>query len=134
LEKRKLEIEIFEFKENPKLCPINCLSSYLTRTEGFCSDQDGLFLTLSKPHRLSRPNTLAKHLKRVLGAAGVDTNQFSAHSFRSASTSKALAVGVSIEDILARATWSSSSTFCKFYAREITEGKAFSEATLRFAL
>ena len=51
--------------------------------------------------------------------AGVDSNIFSAHSTRGAASSKAAAVGVPIDSILATANWSRSSTFSKYYHRDI---------------
>ena len=51
--------------------------------------------------------------------AGIDTEAFSAHSTRSASTSKARMVGVSLEDIVRAANWSSTSTFSRFYHRPV---------------
>jgi hypothetical protein len=48
---------------------------------------DSLLVTLVRPFRRLRPNTIARHLKIVLGQAGVID---SAQSFRAASTSKVL--------------------------------------------
>jgi hypothetical protein len=73
-------------------------------------------------------HTLAKHLKAVLAEAGIVC---SAHSFRAASTSKALVKGVSIDTILSRATWTNATTFGKFYARTIGKHQTFSDAVLR---
>ena len=42
-----------------------------------------------------------------------------AHSCRAASTSKAMSVGVSLENILNAAQWSKESTFYKFYCKDI---------------
>jgi hypothetical protein len=51
--------------------------------------------------------------------AGINTDIFSAHSTRSASTLKAKAVGVLVADILKAANWSSASMFCRFYHKSI---------------
>ena len=52
--------------------------------------------------------------------AGVDTEVFSAHSTRSASTLWAAAKGVPINDILRAANWSSQTTFEQYYFRPTT--------------
>lgn len=46
---------------------------------------------------------------------------FSAHSYRSASTSAAFAAdGVQLKDILETANWSNAKTFYTFYMRELS--------------
>jgi integrase len=110
---------------------LRALSEYLRVTKDWCPEVDVIFLTLSKPHRAAKPNTLAKNLKLLLRMAGIDDSVFSAHSFRAASTSKALHQGVPIGLILERANWASSSTFCRFYAKEIQKGKQFSSSVLK---
>jgi integrase len=128
--RQDVSIKVFFFQD-PILCPLNCLARYLSLTSSLCkANVDNLFLTLTKPVRPASANTLARHLKWVLQEAGIDINQFKAHSFRSASTSQALSQGIPVAEILSRASWASESTFCKFYAREILEGKAFSDSVL----
>jgi hypothetical protein len=46
--------------------------------------------------------------------SGIDISKFPAHSFRGASTSKALGAGVSLKDILEIANWASAKTSYKF--------------------
>ena len=60
-------------------------------------------------------------------SADIDTNTFSAHSTRGASTSKAKQVGVSALGILKAANWSSTSTFCRFYHGPLNSGLFGSE-------
>lgn len=47
----------------------------------------------------------------------MDTDTFKAHSVRGASTTTALAKGVSLQDILHTADWSAEFTFQRFYYR-----------------
>ena len=54
-----------------------------------------------------------------LEKAGFDLDRFSAHSTRSASTSKAKAKGVSLGTILKPAGWKGSSTFAKFFHKRV---------------
>jgi hypothetical protein len=53
----------------------------------------------------------------------IDISKFSAHSFRGASTSKALGAGVSLKDILETANWASAKTFYKFYLKDVVHVK-----------
>ena len=55
----------------------------------------------------------------VLRSSGVNLDTFSAHSCRSASTSKAAASGVSLERILMVGQWSTLSTFYDYYRKDI---------------
>ena len=57
----------------------------------------------------------------MLQLSGIDTETFSAHSIRGASTSEALRQGISMAD------WSQENTFSKFYHRpqfNVSPGKA----------
>ena len=56
-------------------------------------------------------------LKEVLKLSGFDTKIFTAHSTRSASSSAAADSGVTTNDILKAADWSSEFVFRKFYYR-----------------
>jgi len=57
----------------------------------------------------------------MLSQAGIDTKTFKAHSKRSASVSKASALGVSLSEIIRRGQWTIDSTFRK----EIKEVESF---------
>ena len=73
--------------------------------------------------------TIARWVKSMLAAAGIDITQFKAHSTRAASTSAARRLGVSTADILRSANWSRESTFERFYWREIEH--PFTQAVLK---
>jgi integrase len=120
----QLEISFFS---DPLLCPLQCLTLYMEKTKTL-SESPSLFLTLSSPFRRPRPNTLAKHIKQVLQEANIDAT---AHSCRSASTSKALVKGVSVDQILKRATWANASVFRKFYDKTVLNHQVFSEKVLK---
>ena len=69
--------------------------------------------------------TIVGWLKCALKEAGIDINKYKAHSFRSASTSKALVLGLSVKDILNRGNWHNESTWQKFYQKY--QNKMFSD-------
>ena len=62
-------------------------------------------------------STIARWLKVCLKNAGVDTSKFQAHSVRATATSKACLSGLTVEDTLKAADWSSAGVFQKFYYR-----------------
>ena len=119
--------------EDPEVCPATTLRIYLTKTSdraAIVNSPKPVFLTSRKPFRRARPGTLGHWIKDCLGKAGVDTERFTAHSTRSASSSQARARGVPIAEILKVANWTSDSTFERFYYR--SEGsEAYTRAVLR---
>ena len=65
---------------------------------------------------------------------GIDTDQFTGHSTRMASTSKAHAMGVGLSTILDTAGWNSENNFVKFYKRDIgTKEESYADAVLDLA-
>ena len=55
----------------------------------------------------------------MLGLAGIDTTMFTAGSVRPTAASKAKALAVPINCIMARAGWTQEATFAKFYDKQI---------------
>ena len=63
---------------------------------------------------------------RGTNLSGINTEVFTGHSTRSASTSKAKASGVSSNDIIKRVYWTQTSTFEKFTKKKsFQKGKNF---------
>lgn len=67
-------------------------------------------------------------IKRNIKKAGIDEKVFSAHSYRSASTSAAFAGVVQLKDILENANWSNAKTLYTFYRGELSNN--FSDTIL----
>ncbi|KAK2553629.1 Gag-Pol polyprotein [Acropora cervicornis] len=89
-----------------------------------------LFVSYGKPYKVVSSATLARWLKVVLSLAGIDTSIFKCHSFRGASTSKAVSLGVPLDVILKAADWKNAGTFAKFYQRETSSVGQFAQAVL----
>lgn len=104
----------------PALCPVAALDAYVQATAGHRGGQQRVFLSYRRPHRPVTASTVARWLVTVLGAAGVDTDCFRAHSTRSAATSAAARGGASVNDILEAGDWASARTFRRFYHRELS--------------
>jgi len=62
--------------------------------------------------------------------SGIDTNIFKGHSFRRASTSKAVSVGVPLDVVLKAADWKNVSNFAKLYQRQTCTVGQFAQAVL----
>ena len=103
------------FPANASICPVHTLKASEGSVANMRGNETKLFLATIKPHKAVSSSTLARWLKSLLEAAGVDTSIFSAHSVRGASTSKAVNMGITTVDILKTADWSSESVFEKFY-------------------
>ena len=120
-------------REDPNICPVTTLKKYITVTTPCVANFETpkpVFITSRKPFRRACPATIGHWIKDTLKAAGVDTERFTAHSTRSASTSQASTKGVPIADILKAANWSSSSTFERLYHCS-SDPSAFARAVLQ---
>ena len=58
-------------------------------------------------------------IKEILKETGVDVDIFKDYSRSSSSTSKACLSGISVDDVLSRGSWSSESTWKKFYHKQV---------------
>ena len=71
---------------------------YIDRTKSLRKSQQ--FLVLYSTLNSVTSSTFARWLKTVLSDVGIDTNQFKAHSYRSAASSAAFYRGCSLDLIL----------------------------------
>ena len=114
-------LEFAAFSQDKDLCVVSALDEYLNRTEEWrrVNNETQLLLSYIQPHKQVVPSTISGWLKNVLKASGINVSLFTAHSTRSATTSKASASGLSVIEILERGTWSSKSTWQRFYKKDI---------------
>ena len=85
------------------------IRTYVKRNEEWREPGSGrsqLFLATVKPHRPVATCAVARWLKTLMGDTGIDTSVYKAHSTCAASTSKAKAQGLSVEQITQKANWS----------------------------
>ena len=83
-----------------------------------------LFVAIVRPHHPVSSSTIAQWLRDMLQQAGINVGIFGAHSVRGPS---AAAAGVTTNDILKAADWSSELVFRNFYYRptgDVTYGRA----------
>ena len=110
-----------------RLCPVRALRIYMDRTAPFRKGSQ-LFVawgagTMGKPvTKVRLSQWLVEAIQLAYSAAGVlPPVGLRAHSTRSISASWALYKGVSIQDVCTAASWSSPSTFARFYNLDVTE-------------
>ena len=113
--------ELFHsFEEDVSLCVVAVLNEYLKRSEKWrTSDEWELLLSFVQPHKPVVSSTISGWIKKVLTISGVNVGVFKGHSTHSASTSKAALSEHSVPDILERGCWSNSSTWKKFYNKQV---------------
>ena len=103
------------------ICPVRTLREYISRTEVLRlhdgTYQHKLFVSFVKPHNPVTTATIARWIKTVMHAAGIDTTVFKAHSVRGAATTKAYTSGAPLAQILKMADWSNERTFRRHYLR-----------------
>ena len=99
------------------ICPVTNLHQYIEMTSPLMqwASPDLCSSHPRNPLKCTSCHYIGHWIKDTLKVAGVDTERFTAHSTRGASTSRALARGVPIAEILKVANWSSTSTFERFY-------------------
>ena len=119
--KRDLPITYHAFPHDVALCPVATPDSYITAREKLANAalHDELLLCYRKPHGPATNDTLARWVKTTLQYSGINLDTFTAHSCRSASTSKAAVAGVSLQRILMAGQWSTTSTFYTYYKKDI---------------
>ena len=130
--KSSLMVSLPAFPENEKLCAHSTLLYYVARTASIRQSLNSsqVFVSYGKPYKVVSSATLARWLKVVLSLAGIDTSIFKGHSFRGASTSKAVSLGVPLDVILKAADWKYAGTLAKFYQRETSSVGQFAQAVL----
>ena len=115
------------YPHNALLCPVTAIADLYVRRAQYDTATTKLFIATTKPYGAACKNTVAGWIKKLLSSAGVNTKIYSAHSCRSAASSKALDIGIPLQEILSSCDWSSQRTFHKHYKKEIEEAHECSE-------
>ena len=105
------------YPNNKNLCVVQALQDYIWRRD-LITETDALLVTLRQPHRPASKDSIARWLKDTLKLAGIQN--YSAHSYRSASTSLAFCRTVPLKDIMAQGQWTNLNTWAKYYKKEIS--------------
>lgn len=119
--KHQKELVFEAYPHSKALCVVHYLKQYKKRTEKLRGGEQCLFITSRPPYKGVSRSTLANWTKKGLEKGGIDTKIFTPHSTRAAATSK-MAGRVSLKTIMRTAGWRRSSTFAKYYHKEIVSG------------
>ena len=114
------QVVLHAFDNNKKVCPVFLIKYYIRRTKSL-RDNTQLFISPHRPHHPVAKSTLSRWVKLTLAKAGINTDIYTAHSTRSASTSAAAAASVDISKIMKAASWTNASTFKRFYRKDIVD-------------
>lgn len=123
-------IELMEFKDDGKLCVVEHLKEYLERTRQLRGEHTKLFLSFIKPYHPVTKDTVSRWVKLVLQQAGIDVTKYTAHSSRAATTSHTMKKGLSLQEIMKTAGWTSTTTFEKFYHKPAETPRNFGQTVL----
>ena len=129
--KPKEPLEVFRFQDDEELCPVSHLQHYLERTFPLRNGADKIFIALTKPHQGVTPETISRWLRDILKRSGIDTSVFTSHSIRHASSSKAKVRGATVKDIMDKGRWASTSTWHRFYYKQVLGEEPFQRAVLQ---
>lgn len=89
-------------------------------------------ISYQKPYGPVTTDTIARWLKTVLRNSGVNTDVYSAHSTRAASTSAAAASGCTIDEIMTHVGLANAQTFATFYNKTCMKNEStFSDEVLQ---
>jgi len=118
---RKLDTFSYQaYDAETALCVVRTAREYLSRrSHKVDSTVQSLLISLSKPYKGISTDTIRRWVKDLFTDCGIF--DFSAHSCRSASTSKAKELGVEVEAIMRKACWKNAATFHKHYRKEIIQ-------------
>ena len=126
--KPKINFTLLEYEAEKTLDVVDCFRHYIKRTKAWRGEEEEekqIFIGLVEPHKPVATSTISRWLKELMSRAGINTEKFKAHSVRGASTSKAMVVGVPIDQILDKANWSKENTFYKFYYKTVNNRDCF---------
>ncbi len=127
------EIVLKKYVKDKRICPVAALLQYIKATAKLRGEERQLFISFQRPFRAVGSSSVARWIRTIMHAAGIDTSVFKPHSTRSAASSQAYQRGVSVPDILKTGDWASATTFQRFYNRPVLH-KSFAEAILGGAL
>lgn len=118
-----LMLHLKAYPPDRRLCIVNYLKQYISRTKDLRNQEDYLFISFSKPHQRVTSQTISRWIKESLTAAGIDTSVYKSHSTRAAAVSAAKRADLPISNILTQAGWANEQTFRKFYDKSLVKGQ-----------
>ena len=114
-------LEFCKYTEDRNLCVVETLNENIKRTYQWRTEKrrSQLLLSFIESYVEVSNTTVSRWIKESLKLLGIDVSIFKGHSTRAASSSKASKAGLSLADIHTRGSSSSSSTWQRFYNKQI---------------
>ena len=106
---------------NQAICPVTTLKDYIACSQFCRGGCDQLFVLPGDKRGPAACKTIVRWVKDLFKAAGL--GQFTVHSTRSLASTNALLMGMSVDEIVAKVGWLSSTTFIKHYMRPLSKFK-----------
>jgi site-specific recombinase XerD len=128
-QQKTIQLGLLQDDQQIELCVVRCLERFIKETTSFRStlaiDHTLLLTHLNKPGELQptsiQPKTAAAWVQSHMLKAGI-SKEYTAHSIRAASSTKAVQKGVSISSVEHHANWSQgSNTFEKYYYKPVSQ-------------
>ncbi|KAG1449948.1 hypothetical protein G6F56_008491 [Rhizopus delemar] len=117
--------------DDEEICTVRTLSTFISKTAILRKDlpeDHTLFLTYidsSKNSTSVKPTIITNWVKTAMAETGIDTKEYQVHSIRTASSTKAVELGHSIQEVKKHANWSlNSNTFEKHYFKPSTQSSS----------
>ena len=110
------KLDVFEYRadSDPK-----CVKEYIhRRNDRVDKEQKRLIITHRKPYHTASTDTLRRWIKETFTETNLIEN-FTPHSCRSASITKAFNTSLDVLDILRKTCWGNAKTFLQHYKKEI---------------
>ncbi|KAG1044387.1 hypothetical protein G6F43_011463 [Rhizopus delemar] len=108
--------------QDTRICPVSTLYLFISKSNhlrvNLPTDHTLFLAHIEKPEQVAsiRPSTMSSWVKSIMERSAIDTTIYKAHSIRSASSTKAVEKGHSIQAVKEHAGWSlNSNTFERFY-------------------
>ena len=119
IELKELPFDKFSPQSDLKMCPVQCLIEYMRHTATLRIDHSKLFIINNEPFSPCKQTTICTWVKTVMSRAGINIGNYAAHSFQSATSSKAFWVGINIGTIMRKAGWRTRNVFINHYLKRV---------------
>ena len=111
-------IKLKKYEPDEDICPLLTLKEYLKRTQYLRGDEEKLFISYQKPYKAVSRDTISRWANSF-GGGGINTNIYTSHTTRAASTTKAYSKNVPLDALMKAAGWKSENTFHRFYNKPV---------------
>lgn len=112
-------IKVIAYPDDKRICVVDYLKEYLTRTKPFRKEVTQLLISYAKPFKPVTKDTIARWVRDVLEQSGIDVKKYSPHSSKAASTSHCKAKGLTLTEIMKTTRWSNARTFAQYYDKPL---------------